>query len=217
MNAHMKSIAAKSVAPRFCTALVLSALVWLGGPRSADAGANVWTATGPYGGQVSALAIDPQTPTTLYAVTGGVFKSTDGGSSWTSANAGLSGPGPQSLVIDPTTPSTLYAGTAAGAFKSTDGAGSWRSSGLAFARIFTLAVDPQTPTTIYAGTGGGSAGGVWKSTNGGANWSPTGPVGRVRALAIDPQTPTTLYAALTTMESSRASTRRPRGAPSTSA
>ena len=46
---------------------------------------NVWTSLGPEGGNIIALAIDPATPTTLYAGTGagGVFKSTTGGSSWT--------------------------------------------------------------------------------------------------------------------------------------
>ena len=40
---------------------------------------------------VYALAIDPLTPTTLYAGTygGGVFKSTDGGASWSAVNTGL--------------------------------------------------------------------------------------------------------------------------------
>jgi hypothetical protein len=61
--------------------------------------------------------------------------------------------------------------------------------------IYALAIDPATSTTLYAGTYGG---GVFKSTNGGANWSavntglPT--YTSVHALAIDPATPTTLYA-----------------------
>ena len=46
---------------------------------------------GPPGGEVNALAIDPSNPATLYAGTerGGVFKSTNGGSSWTAVNSGL--------------------------------------------------------------------------------------------------------------------------------
>ena len=35
MNAHTRSIASKTIPPRLCMAMVLSALVWLGGPRSA--------------------------------------------------------------------------------------------------------------------------------------------------------------------------------------
>ena len=64
---------------------------------------------------VSALAIDPQTPATVYAGTyyHGVFKSTDGGRSWQAVNAGL--PRGQvfvhALAIDPRRTATVYAAT----------------------------------------------------------------------------------------------------------
>ena len=54
----------------------------------------------------------------------------------------------------------------------------------------------MTPATLYAGTWGG---GVFKSTDGGGNWSPlnTGLTNLwVQALAIDPVTPSTLYAGI---------------------
>ena len=100
--------------------VVLAALL-ASGASLAEAGINVWTSNGPEGGVITALAIDPVTPTTLYAASGtyyaaatgrGVFKSTDGGGSWTRINSGLP---PfllnfDALAIDPVTPSTLYAG-----------------------------------------------------------------------------------------------------------
>src|SRR5437016_2862110 len=115
---------AAMTAPRVSLPFLLLALILsiLGGARRADAG---WTAIGPEGGTVTALAINPATPTTLYAGTfsgAGVFKSTNGGASWTAINSGL--PGPQvaahvlALAIDPATPTTLYAGTNNGVFKS---------------------------------------------------------------------------------------------------
>jgi len=78
-----------------------------------SAGFNVWTSIGPEGGNVSALAIDPATPATLYAGTwgGGVFKSTNGGESWSAVNTGLTNTDVRALAIDPDTPATLYAGT----------------------------------------------------------------------------------------------------------
>src|SRR5207253_9801225 len=93
------SIAARTIARRLCAALALSALVWLGGRHAAEAGVDVWTTNGPYGGTIGSLAIDPQNPTTLYAsVAGtdangvptvdGVFKSTDGGARWSAINTG---------------------------------------------------------------------------------------------------------------------------------
>src|SRR5204862_6598993 len=101
------------------TALVLSALVWVGGPRSADAGVDVWTTTGPEGGTIRALVIDPQSPATLYVAVQGdrvysdLYKSTDGGGSWQAIARGLpSNYG--ALAIDPQTPSTLYTGTSGG-------------------------------------------------------------------------------------------------------
>src|SRR2546422_10969582 len=87
--------------------------------------------TGLSAASVLALAIDPATPTTLYAGTeAGGFKSTNGGGSWTAVNSGL--PDPRfgatmvALVINPATPTTLYAGTDGdGEFDSTDGGASW--------------------------------------------------------------------------------------------
>jgi photosystem II stability/assembly factor-like uncharacterized protein len=62
------------------------------------------------------------------------------------------------------------------------------------ADVYTLVIDQTTPTTLYAGT---ETQGVFKSVDGGLNWSPinTGLTNvRIGALAIDPLQPTTLYA-----------------------
>ena len=89
---------------------VLCAAVFVTSAHTAQAGINVWTSHGPHGGNVHALAIDPITPSTLYAGTGGgVFKSTDAGATWSAANTGLTN-AVDALAIDPVTPSTLYAG-----------------------------------------------------------------------------------------------------------
>src|SRR5439155_26784295 len=113
----------------FCAASV--ALFLSSAAGRAHAGVDQWTSNGPYGGTVWAVAIDPVTPTRLYAGTpGGIFRSTDGGASWSGANSGLS-TSPYSIVIDPSAPATLYAGGPAadgGVFKSTDGAASWNKT-----------------------------------------------------------------------------------------
>jgi len=97
---------------------LISAAFLIAGAHAAQAGINVWTSHGPYGGPVQALAIDPTTPSTLYAGTwgGGVFHSTNGGGSWSPVKTGLSDLEVTALAIDPHTPSTLYAGTDAGVF-----------------------------------------------------------------------------------------------------
>jgi photosystem II stability/assembly factor-like uncharacterized protein len=161
----------------------------------ADAGVNHWTNTGPEGGIIYALAIDPQTPTTVYAGTyeGGVYKSTNGGGDWTSINTGLTGNYICALAIDPQTPTTVYVGSGSGGvFKSTNGGENW--SAVKDMGVYSLAIDPNTPTTIYVGTIGGR---VSKSTNGGESWSAmsTGLTNNeVFVLAIDPNTPATVYA-----------------------
>ena len=160
---------------------------------------NVWISHGLEGETIYSLAIDPVTPTVLYAGVygGGIFKTTDGGWNWNAANNGLTSVIVQSLAIDPKTPTTLYAGTGnRGVFKSTDGGGTWNVTniGLKNSTVAALVIDPTTPTILYAGTSGG---GVFKSVDGGANWSAANDGMTnvyVSALAIDPSMPTTIYA-----------------------
>jgi len=92
-------------------------------PIPASAGNNAWTSNGPYGGIIEALAVDPSSPQTLYAGTDkGVYKSANGGESWTKINAGLTDTYIYSLAIDPSNPQTIYAGTLlGGVFKSANG------------------------------------------------------------------------------------------------
>lgn len=167
---------------------------------------------------ISALAIDPLTPSTLYAATpGGVFKSTNGGASWRAS--GLSSV--SSLVIDPLTPTTLYAGSG-GVFKSTDGGANWNPTARLFAAwsgwaqagaVSTLAIDPQTPTTLYAGTLGSPidvVGDLYRSLDGGQSWEAYGfflgmslacdPCGGIVALAAAPRTVLGVTAAFTSYD-----------------
>ena len=76
---------------------------------------------------VTTFAIDPTTPSIIYAGTygGGVSQSTNGGATWAAVNTGLSGAALSvfALTIDPATPSILYAGTGDGVYKSMDSGG----------------------------------------------------------------------------------------------
>jgi len=181
-----------------------AALVALLAPE-VEAGLGAWTSGGPEGGPVIALAVDPQTPSVVYAGAqfGGVFKTATGGSFWTPIDNGLASPQVHALAIDPKTPSVVYAGTAlGGVFKTTTGGVSWfaSNSGLPFPSgndfVYAIAIDPSTPTTLYIGTASGS---VFKSTNGGASWSVSlvsfaTNSRQVFSLAIDPTAPSTVYA-----------------------
>src|SRR5882724_2141441 len=213
-RAQMTAITAKTIRRTLLTRLVLAGVVWLGGLHGAQAGVDVWTTTGPEGGTIRALAIDPQNPATLYAAvsrnaspdSSDVYKSTDAGSNWRAVAIGLSG-SPQALAIDPQTPTTLYLRAYRRVYKSTDGGGRWTlvntSLPGSYLSVQNLVIDPQTPTTLYAGTFGD---GVFKSTDEGGTWNAVntglpqpyspGSYPSVVALAIDPKTPTTLYLGL---------------------
>jgi hypothetical protein len=181
--------------------------------KSTDGGAT-WDAANVglpnlYGYIVSALAIDP---IALYAATGtcsdvscsgGVFKSTDGGATWSAT--GLNNDTYfvsiiDALAIDPNLPSTLYAGgIASGFFKSTDAGKTWSQANAgppdanSARNVSALVIDPSTPRTLYAGTlyDLNGSGAVFKSTDAGETWSAASaglPYPSVFALAIDPIT-----------------------------
>jgi hypothetical protein len=126
------------------------------------------------------LAIDPQSSDTLYAGTGkGVFKTTNGATSWNPVNSGLPDfldepyTPVSALVSDPLKPGMLYAAIAnlstGKVFQSTNGGEGWveADDGLPEAYVGTLVTDPQDSLTIYAGTNLG----VFKSMDGGMSWT----------------------------------------------
>jgi photosystem II stability/assembly factor-like uncharacterized protein len=167
--------------------------------------ADLTPVAGIEGGSISALAVDPQSPETVFAGTDrGLFKSTDGGGSWRPLTNGLGAKSLVSLAIAPADPQTVYAGTGLGVFKTTNGGASWRAvnEGLfdkesAYERerrldegyVQTLVVDARDAETVYADT---ARRGLFKSTNGGESWQHVGGEGVV---AVDPNDRGTIYAA----------------------
>ena len=152
----------------------------------------------------SALAIHPTQTSTIYAATAmGVFKSTNGGRTWSAMNTGLPTGGVGLLVMDPATPSTLYVTATnfatTGVYKTTDGGATWnlRNNGLITSGINSLVIDPATPNTLYVSFEGCCTGmsRIYKTTNGGDNWAQVGgsPPSGPQGLTIDPINPGTLY------------------------
>ncbi len=159
---------------------------------------------------------------TSYAGTG-IFKSTDGGATWT--HAGLADTHRIGrIVVDPQNPETVYVAALGhlytenperGVFKTQDGGKTWRKVLFADERTgaVDLVMDPTRPQVLYAAlwervrapwnfleSGPGS--GVWKSVDGGETWArlagglPQGDiVGRI-GLALSPKKPDTVYAVL---------------------
>jgi photosystem II stability/assembly factor-like uncharacterized protein len=97
-------------------------------------GSTRWPFAKPRVGYVSSLAFDPTNTSVAYATYatfGGthVWKTTDGGATWTGIDGSGAGALPnipaESIVIDPANPTNLYLGTDMGVFVSTDGGQSW--------------------------------------------------------------------------------------------
>jgi hypothetical protein len=149
-------------------------------------------------GQIFALAMNPLSPSTLYAGTSqGVYQSTNAGMGWTLTSTGLVSsflaPFVQAIAVDPVTPSTLYAGTSLGVFASTDAAANWGPNiGLYSYDVRALAIDPTNRTTLYAAT----TSGLYRSIDSGVSWTAFSN-GLTNlfclALVLDPRTPSTLY------------------------
>ena len=172
--------------------------------RSSNQGAS-WTQTmrawpmSPGSVDLSALAVDPNTPGTVYVgfQARGIYKSTDSGASW---SAPAPGPGSSTytinaIAVNPGNSSHVLVGANDGVFRSTTGGMSWSQvDGLAG---FALAINPDVVNTneVIASTWDGR---LIRSTDGGATFPHTGAYLRrfgVRRLAFDPLTPGRLLAA----------------------
>jgi photosystem II stability/assembly factor-like uncharacterized protein len=173
--------------------------------RSIDAGGS-WANVSGVGvpASVSALAIDPSDPLELHAGSfGSVFRSQDGGASWSRTNvaSGLV----FAIALDPRSPSTVVAaGDGNLLMRSTDSGRTWGPSNV-LQDVFCLLFDSRRPSTAYAGSwdtdfdysySPGIGGSVFTSRDSGRSWTRTleDLGGTVNALAIDPFSDRVVYA-----------------------
>ena len=141
------------------------------------------------------IAIDPTNSRNIYlgADGAGLYRSTDAGMTWAHENIGPGVVEVDALAVDPVSPNIVYAGAFdRGVFKSMDYGQTWEPTGLQEISTLALAIDPVHSDTIYAG-----ADGVWKSTDGGANFEQINDGfddGCANRLVVDKVTPSTIYA-----------------------
>ncbi|MGA2253622.1 MAG: autotransporter-associated beta strand repeat-containing protein [Thermoguttaceae bacterium] len=172
-----------------------------GGILKSTNGGQSWTLLGnSVFDQVAfgSLVVDPNDSNTLYVTvlygpnnnninSGGVYKSTDGGVTWTDTTALVHSGWASDIEMDPNDPSTLFAGltqdtvnpASNGLYESTNGGGTWTQltgglpTGSAVGDSIRVVVAPSSPQTVYA-TVFESADGLphrFRSTSGGAAWT----------------------------------------------
>ncbi|MFN4145603.1 MAG: VPS10 domain-containing protein [Runella sp.] len=169
-------------------------------------------------GRVTAVDAVVANPDIVYIGTasGGVWKSENGGSTFTpifdeqpTLNIG-------SIAIQQSNPDVIWVGTGegnprnsvnigAGMYKSIDGGKSWKMVGLEKTRnIHRICIDPQNPNVVYAGAIGNPYGehperGVFKTTDGGQTWEKilfTNDKSGVADMVMDPSNPQKLLVAM---------------------
>jgi uncharacterized protein (TIGR03437 family) len=171
------------------------------GPEPIDYGNGYYNS-----GRVASLAIDPRDKNTVYAgaAEGGIWKSTDGGTTWTPLTDDQQSLAIGSLAIDPANPDTIYAGTGeenfaqdcysgTGILKSTDGGMTWTNYPGPFAQhtVGGIAVHPKDGMTVLAA----SSIGLYRSTDAGQTWTSVLP-GTATSVFFDPAQPGVAWAAM---------------------
>ena len=178
-----------------------------------------WRSIGPFrGGRSVAVAGVPSQPETYYfgATGGGVWKTTDGGTTWGPLFDKQPVASIGAIAVAPSDPNTIYVGTGEacirgnishgdGVYKSTDAGASWTNIGLGDTRhIGRIIVHPRNPDVVFVAALGHVYGtnrerGVFRSTDGGKTWDKvlykdekTGAID----ISFAPSNPNTLYAAL---------------------
>lgn len=169
------------------------------------------------GGRIDDLAVVESDPRVMYAgaAAGGIFKTVNGGQTWTPIFDEQSNPSIGDLALAPSNPAILYAGTGEpnnrqssswgnGVYKSMDGGATWTHLGLKETRhIGRIVVHPTNPDIVYVAALGdlwapNRERGVFRSTDGGATWAHVLAINEdtgASDIAIDPQSPNILYAA----------------------
>ena len=136
-----------------------------------------WRITGPSGGDVRALVVDPNDPERFYFGTldGQMYVSTDAGHNWRLlVNFNRPRLFVDHIIVDPRNSKVLYVAThrhkdPGGFFKSTDGGLTWRESPeLRNEAVHSLTQSQRDPNVLICGTFNG----VFRSIDSGETWSP---------------------------------------------
>jgi len=160
-----------------------------------------WRITGPTGGDVRALEVDPNDPQRFYFGTldGQIYTSIDGGQQWRLLfNFNRPKLVLDHIIVDPRDSKTIYVSghrhkDPGGFFKTTDGGVTWReSTQLKAEAVHSMEQSAANPDVLVVGTNRT----VYRSNDSGESWTATSPFGTtaIESLAIDPRNTDTIYA-----------------------
>src|SRR6185437_5723012 len=190
-----------------------------GGLNSGTVGALRFRSIGPgiVSGRIVSLAVVPGHASTYYvaAASGGVWKTTNDGATFTPIFDHEGSYSIGTIVLDPNHPTTVWVGTGEnnaqrtvsygdGVYRSDDGGATWRNLGLKDSQhIGRILVDPEDSNTVYVASEGplwssGGDRGLYKTTDGGKTWNAVLTIDEhtgVSDVVMDPRHPNVLYAA----------------------
>jgi photosystem II stability/assembly factor-like uncharacterized protein len=163
-----------------------------------------WRADGPFAANVHQVAIAPSQPDTIYAATsgGGVWRSDDGGSSWTLPGDEMTSRDVHWVQVDPSDPNTAWAGTesdgsSSALWRTNDRGATWKQisdsyqGGRVHATGAPIAFAPTEPKTIYVP----STNLHYRTDDGGKTWRDFRvPNQDAYVIAVHPKDPKIVYA-----------------------
>jgi len=161
-------------------------------------------------GRVNRIVFYPGNNNIIFACTGGggLWKTTDGGITWSTNTDQLTDIATGDLAIDPGDPSTMYlasgdgeysnnepyGGSPLGVLKSTDGGATWQTSALLGSTVNRILIRPDSTNIVYAAT----TGSVYYSTDYGKTFKSTIHPINVKDIEFEPFHPSTIYASSST-------------------
>jgi photosystem II stability/assembly factor-like uncharacterized protein len=168
-------------------------------------------------GRISDIAVHPRDKRTWYVAvaSGGVWKTTNAGTTWTPIFDNEASYSIGTVVIDPKNPNVVWVGTGEnnaqrsvsygdGLYKSVDGGRSWQNVGLKQSEhIGKILIDPRNSDVVYVAAQGplfnrGGDRGLYKTTDGGKTWKKIldgGEWAGATDIVLDPRNPDVLLAA----------------------